>query len=56
MKILGKGLTRRGLIKRLAIAVSVAPVVKLTSSVARAEKHRRHHAGSKPDEFWIGHC
>ncbi len=56
MKILGQGLTRRGLLKRLAIAVSVGPVVKLTASVAKAEQRRRHHRGAAAGEIWIGHC
>lgn len=56
MKILGKGLSRRGLLKRLAIALTVGPVVKLGESVARAEKRRRHHKGADAGEIWIGHC
>jgi hypothetical protein len=56
MKILGRGLTRRGLLRRLAIAVAVAPAAKLSSTVARAERRREHHAGASPDAIWIGHC
>ena len=56
MKILGLGLTRRGLLKRLAIAVSVAPVVQLSEALAKVERRRRRHRGADPDAFWIGHC
>ena len=56
MKILGRGLTRRGLLRRLAVAAAALPAVKLSSAVARAERHREHHAGARPEDFWIGHC
>jgi hypothetical protein len=56
VKILGKGLSRRGLLKRLAIAVAVGPIVKLSTAVAKAEKRRERHSGAKDDAIWIGHC
>lgn len=56
MTIFGKGLSRRSLIKRLAIAVVVGPMVRLGESVATAEKRRRHHRGADPGAIWIGHC
>lgn len=56
MKILGKGLSRRGLLKRLAIAITVGPVVKLGEAVAKAEQRRRRHRGAASDAIWIGHC
>lgn len=51
-----QGSSRRALLKKLAIAVALAPLAKLSSALARAERRRKNHAGAEPGSFWIGHC
>jgi hypothetical protein len=50
------GVSRRGVLQRLLLLLLGAPLVRLSETVARAERHRRHHRGPDPDEIWIGHC
>lgn len=57
MKILGKGLTRRGLLKRIGVAVAVLPVLPLGKAVADKEKQRlRKKRLANMEDIWIGHC
>lgn len=57
MKILEKGLTRRGLLKRLGLAAVVLPVVKLGQTVADKEEQRRKRNEKRDiSDIWIGHC
>jgi hypothetical protein len=55
-KIVHQLLSRRALLRRFAVALSVGPIVELSSALAHAEKRARHHRGPRPGEFWIGHC
>ena len=48
-------ITRRALLKQLAIAACALPLLKIAPAVARAEKRRRNHKGDS-HEIWIGHC
>ena len=50
-----QGMTRRALLKKLLVAAAIVPAVKLSETVARAERRRRNRSG-KAEEIWIGHC
>ena len=57
MKLLDKGLTRRGILKRLGVAALLLPIARLGKVVADKELRRRRMKEKLDlDDIWIGHC
>jgi hypothetical protein len=58
MKLFEKGLSRRGILKRLGFAALIAPVAGLSKVVEQFDRHkrRRNRAELDIDDIWIGHC
>ena len=57
MKLLDKGLTRRGILKRLGVAALLLPIARLGKVVADQEQRRRRMKEKLDlDDLWIGHC
>ena len=57
MKLFEKGLSRRGILKRLGVAALILPVAGLSKVVDQHERRKRRRTEKLDlDDIWIGHC